>query len=388
VTGASGLLGRQVIKELESNSKWQVRGLCVSRISGNLVRCDLTESGQIETQFSEFQPDVVIHCAAERRPDVVFKQPEIAHALNIDVTSNLATACNKHNAWMIFFSTDYVFDGCSPPYSPDAETRPLSAYGEQKVAGEKNVAETCPNSTVLRIPLLFGPMEYMKESGVTTMYLELEKGIKKADHLQKRYPTYTPDVARIVHKMLEVHFNGGPTLAGTYHWQANECLTKWNMVQAIGIITGMDVSDVEASFSKPRFPTPPDSKLDCWNLEMELGIAGSAAATYRTPFKVALSHCFETFMKKNPSEGPVLESKETLSVPKKSSSNRPTISTAEASRVLQVLGASERLSQFVKESMSAEGEVDTEDFNQLLGSPMAGTSPMQSISLKNRYATK
>jgi len=355
VTGASGLLGREIMKELTKNSRWEVRGLCSSRASETLVRCDLTEYAQLESQFTEFAPDAVIHAAAERRPDVVFKQPEIAHALNIDVTRNLANACCEHNAWMMFFSTDYVFDGHDPPYATDAQPSPLSAYGEQKVSGEKICIETCSTSTVLRVPLLYGPMESMKESGVTAMYDEFKKGSTKADNLQKRYPTYTCDLARIVHKMLDVQFSGMQVLSGIYHWQADECLTKYDMVQVIGSIVGVDASHITANMTAPKFPTPPDSKLDCSRLETDLGILGPAANEYRTPFKEALANCFATYISKDLVEP----------VP-----HRPTIKQADATHVLHVLGASRRLSASMFQHLNSQGEIDTEDFNQLLGSPM------------------
>merc|ERR1719446_1933497 len=105
-------------------------------------------------------------------------------------------------------------------------------------------------------------MEYLKESGVTSMYEELKKGMKKADHVQKRYPTYTVDVARILKMMLNVHFGGRRTLSGIYHWQSDECFTKYDMVQVIASIMELDATDIEACNSKPTFPVPPDSRLD------------------------------------------------------------------------------------------------------------------------------
>lgn len=296
VTGASGMLGRQVMRRLEADDgTWEVRGLYSSRPGGNLVQCDLTDSSHIDQQFVEFAPDVVIHSAAERRPNVVFKQPELAHALNVDVTRNLAEACQKHNAMILFMSTDYIFDGENPPYAVDAEPRPLSTYGEQKVAGERICVEKCRSSVVLRVPLMYGPIEYAKESGVTAMYDELQRGIDKADNLQWRYPTYTCDVAKILAKMLQVHFDGVQPLRGIYHWQASEALTKYDMVRAIAAIADMDASAIKASLAPPKFPVPPDSRLDCSRLERELAIDAQA---YRTPFRDALGVCMKDFFKR------------------------------------------------------------------------------------------
>lgn len=297
VTGASGLLGRQIMATLkgDSSDSWEVFGLFSSRHHSDpdLIQCDLLAEGEAERLVDKYSPDAVIHSAAERRPDVVFKQPQVARKLNIDVTRNLAEACQKNNTLMIFLSTDYIFDGESPPYAVDAKPHPLSTYGEQKVEGEDIISKTCEAYCVLRVPLLFGPMEYMKESGVTALKMELDKGVKKADHTQKRYPTYTLDVARVLKKMLEVHFFR-KQLRGVYHWQANESLTKYDMMVRVAHLLEIPSEEIVASMDPLKFPAPMDSRLDCSKLENELDIGDGAM--FRTPFKEALEHSFRSYM--------------------------------------------------------------------------------------------
>lgn len=358
VTGASGLLGRQIMKEL-ANGPWEVRGLFASRAREGLVCCNLLHDGQIEAQFKEFQPDVVIHSAAERRPDVVFKKPEVAQKMNIEVTSNIAEACRRHNAWLIFLSTDYVFDGLEPPYKTDAEPHPLSLYGEQKLLGEAICREKSPLSAVLRVPLLYGPMEHLKESGVTSMYEELLKGLAKADHLQRRYPTYTCDVARILGKMLDVQFGGTQKLSGIYHWQTNEAFTKYDMVQVIASIMDIDTTDIEASTAPSRFPSPPDSRLDCSRIEEELGIV---AAEYRTPFREALGWCLTSFENAKGDDKP-------QPPPPTPSAAKRSIGKKERESLLDALGASEELSHSAALATNAKGEIDAKDFQHILGTP-------------------
>jgi len=282
VTGASGLLGRQVLRELEANG-WDTRGLCSSRCREGLVKCDLTQPGEIQQQIVEFKPDIVIHLAAERRPDVVHKQEAQARSLNCNATSAIAKACQANALWLIYVSTDYVFDGTQPPYAVNMRPNPLSEYGAQKLEGERIVLEV-QNSSVLRIPLLYGPVENLKESAVTALYSDLQQGLNKADHGQKRYPTYTCDVAKVMGKMLDVHHAGKP-LRGIFHWQGDECLTKYDIVQAISEVMGVDASGVIADLSPPRFPRPEDSCLDCSRLALELNIE---PAEFRTPFLEAL----------------------------------------------------------------------------------------------------
>merc|ERR1712176_1005683 len=132
-------------------------------------------------------------------------------------------------------STNYVFDGKEAPYSEDAATRPLSVYGESKLAGEKAVLEEHPESAVLRVPLLYGPIENVKETSVTVLLDTIrQNGSAKLDNWQERYPTNTEDLAEVLEAMSGIYVAAGArrdplTFSRVFHWQANERHTKYTM---------------------------------------------------------------------------------------------------------------------------------------------------------------
>lgn len=85
---------------------------------------------------------MIIHCAAERRPDVAEKNIEgtlkvsclkfgltFSPQLNVQVSESLASLALKHDARLVYISTDYVFDGTSPPYHVNDQPNPLNFYG-------------------------------------------------------------------------------------------------------------------------------------------------------------------------------------------------------------------------------------------------------------------
>ena len=166
ITGASGLLGRAIFNELTVNTDWNIVGLAYSRVGPNLKKIDLCNSKEVEEFLLEFRPDVVVHSAAERRPDVVENQEEKTKQLNVTSTETIAKVVSQLNAFMLYISTDYVFDGKHPPYAPNAQTNPLNKYGQSKLDGEIVARQIC-NAGVLRVPILYGPIEYIKESAVT-----------------------------------------------------------------------------------------------------------------------------------------------------------------------------------------------------------------------------
>lgn len=75
------------------------------------------------------QRPVIIHCAAERRPDKAENNQEAVRQLNVSATENLAQVAKDNAAWLVYISTDYVFDGTKPPYEPEDKPNPLNFYG-------------------------------------------------------------------------------------------------------------------------------------------------------------------------------------------------------------------------------------------------------------------
>ena len=174
ITGASGLLGRAILKQFSNSDSWEVLGLAHSRATGALKKVNLLDFDEAQRVVTEFKPHVLIHSAAERRPDVVENDEETCEKMNVGITKVLATTINDLNNglevpehFMLYISTDYVFDGASPPYKPMDKPNPLNKYGKSKLAGEKVVQTCLSDSGILRIPILYGNVEYLKESAVT-----------------------------------------------------------------------------------------------------------------------------------------------------------------------------------------------------------------------------
>ena len=174
ITGASGLLGRAILKEFSKENKWEVLGLAYSRSTGSLKKVNLLDFEETKRVIREFRPHILIHSAAERRPDVVENDEDTCLKMNVGVTKTLASTINELNTdlevpehFMLYISTDYVFDGKSPPYQPSDEPNPLNKYGKSKLAGEKAMEICHANGGILRVPVLYGSVEYLKESAVT-----------------------------------------------------------------------------------------------------------------------------------------------------------------------------------------------------------------------------
>ena len=144
VTGAAGQLGKDVVRELE-NRGYEVTGSGSKKrkTTGRYVKMDITDRNEVEAVMKKLRPDIVIHCAAWTAVDAA-EEPENYEKVwevNGKGTANLASACQKIHAKMVYISTDYVFGGQgSRPWEPDCEEfSPLNRYGETKLQGEQAV---------------------------------------------------------------------------------------------------------------------------------------------------------------------------------------------------------------------------------------------------------
>lgn len=282
ITGASGLLGRQVSHHLSSLDH-DVVGLSHTREGEGLTRLDLTEEESVRTFLGVTRPGVIVHCAAERRPDQCEGEPEKTQAINVKACETLAQYVEEHGAKIVYISTDYVFDGKEAPYEVDAAPNPLNAYGHSKLAGEKVFLSRVPDqAVVLRVPILYGPVEFLDESQVTTLAELVKSGQGcKVDDWATRYPTYTPDVAQAIGKLLEV-WQHDHLMAGVQHFSGSEALTKYGMCKAISEVIGC------SSESLIPDPNPPSGAPRPQNSQLSDSSLGKKADLQRTPFKEAL----------------------------------------------------------------------------------------------------
>ena len=285
VLGASGLLGRAIAAELAASAGFEVVRTAMSRAGEGLHRLDLTDTLSIERFFDTHRPRTVVLAAAEKRPDICEHEPARARALNVAAVEAVAHAARRHECRVLAISTDYVFDGRDAPYLPDATPHPLNAYGQSKLDGEQALWSVTGDACVLRLPLLYGPLETVGESAVTNFIPSLQTASARRpaviDDWAIRYPTFTPDIAVVIRQILERDTAGEP-VDGTHHWSGDEPMTKYAIALKLAERLGLDASLIVAqSTPADSTPRPYDCHLDSGSLEA-LGIGR------RTPFDQGL----------------------------------------------------------------------------------------------------
>ena len=156
------------------------------------------------------KPDAVIHCSAWTAVDAA-EEPENFQkvtALNVKGPENIAKACKKIGAKLIYLSTDYVFSGeGNTPWKPDDRCfAPLNVYGESKLAGEFAVSENTDRFFIVRIAWVFG--KNGKNFVRTMLNVAKTHDTVRVVYDQIGTPTYTADLARLLVDMAETEKYG------------------------------------------------------------------------------------------------------------------------------------------------------------------------------------
>ncbi|CAO3641278.1 unnamed protein product [Cunninghamella blakesleeana] len=246
VTGASGLLGRAVYRNFKAVNI-PVIGTAFSRASNELLKLDLSNNDEVEQFLTEHKPDVIVHCAAERRPDVAEKDKEGTLKLNAQVPGNLASFSKINNIALIYISTDYVFDGNNPPYNESDTPNPINFYGESKLAGEEAIKKVNKDAIILRVPILYGQVEYNGESAVNLLIDVVKNNTKNGemDNVCTRYPTNVDDIGRVIKDLAVKKLEQGSSVSGTYHFTAEEKLTKYDMCKIFADILKISIDHIQ-----------------------------------------------------------------------------------------------------------------------------------------------
>ncbi|MGH7765564.1 MAG: dTDP-4-dehydrorhamnose reductase [Candidatus Dormibacteraceae bacterium] len=145
VLGASGQLGSELVRLLDDDV-----GVTHRQVS-------ITDAQGVDGLLATRRPDVVFNCAAYNAVDRAETEPELALEVNSNGPFHLASACSRHGARLVHFSTNFVFDGrLDRPYLESDAPSPLGAYARSKLEGERRVLEAMPAALVIRTAGVFG----------------------------------------------------------------------------------------------------------------------------------------------------------------------------------------------------------------------------------------
>ncbi len=146
--GASGQLGTELNRQLPLIA--EIKAYTRSEL-------DITDTQAVIETISSFKPNVIVNAAAYTAVDNAEEEKSLAYAINSDAVAVLAQQATKQGAWLIHYSTDYIFDGeKTAPYTEMDAPNPINVYGASKLAGEKCIAASNCNHLIFRTTWVIG----------------------------------------------------------------------------------------------------------------------------------------------------------------------------------------------------------------------------------------
>jgi dTDP-4-dehydrorhamnose reductase len=157
VTGSAGFVGRQVAKDLlESGTKLYCSYHNSRPEFGIKSKMDLTQDDDIISTIQKIKPDVIIHAAAMADVDLCEKEQEMATRINAQATSTISEQAAKAGSFLVYVSTDYVFDGKKGMRVESDTPSPINHYGKTKMEGENAVQDKARKWCIARTSIPYG----------------------------------------------------------------------------------------------------------------------------------------------------------------------------------------------------------------------------------------
>ncbi|TFY99920.1 dTDP-4-dehydrorhamnose reductase [Ramlibacter rhizophilus] len=249
--------------------------------SGAAGACgDLSRPEELAATVAALQPQVIVNAAAFTAVDRAEQETALARQVNALAPQRLAQAAQALGAWMVHFSTDYVFDGSGDlPWREDDAPAPLNAYGQTKLEGERAVRQACARHLVLRTSWVYGARggNFAK----TMVRLASQREALQVVDDQVGAPTGAELVADITAHALR-HALRAPQVAGTYHLAAAGA-TSWHgyathvLRRAAALGRTLKVApDAVRPIASADYPTPArrplNSRLDTRRLADTFGL--------------------------------------------------------------------------------------------------------------------
>lgn len=274
ITGGTGLLGKGM--EETAPKGWKIvslhqRDYKVKDKHAEHVILDIREKKLVDELFAKHKFDAVIHAAGIASVDYVEKHYAESLESNLVGTLNVTSAARRAGVYLVYVSTNAVFDGTKAPYAESAPTNPVNKYGQIKLQCEKLVTETLEHYAIMRPILMYGwNHPVTRPNTVTWIYEKLQRGetVELVDDVTEN-PLYNLQCGEALWAMVNKRPDGIFHVAGKDHCNRYEFGLK--IAKAFGLDASL-IKRVDSSRFAGIAARPPNTTLVVKRMEKELGV--------------------------------------------------------------------------------------------------------------------
>jgi dTDP-4-dehydrorhamnose reductase len=285
VTGSKGQLGNSLSDTFDS--------LGIECFSIPRTELDIRDSKNVNAVVRKVKPNYIINTAAFTDVDRAESEAVECESVNSLGPRVLAEASLEHGCTLVQISTDYVFDGKAPPYSPLSEPNPLQNYGISKLIAEYRIKANLKQYLIIRVPVLYtDSYEYLDETAVTTLGKKVMNQIDTftEDNVSIRRPVYIPDFCEFLVTSILTNKTGIH-----HYYNSVDKTTKYKMIKEISKYMNLRSNHILPinSFADGGANRPLDTEL-----------ADSSVPPLAVSITKGIELCFERFIHPDFSECP------------------------------------------------------------------------------------
>jgi len=262
ITGSSGLYGSKLAEIATKRNHDICSGYSQDQPPyGAPIQFDVKNKKMVEEAVKKVNPEVVVHAAALTDVDKCETNRDLAWKINVEGTRNIAKAVNYSNAFLVYISTDYVFNGDKGNYKETDMPNPINYYGFTKMKAEELVRDLIEEYCIARASVLYGSTP---AAGKVNFALWLLNKLKRKEQTrivtdQWNSPTLNTNIADMTLEIIECK------LTGTFHLSGATRINRYDFAKKIAKTFNLDadlispVTSAEFSWTAKR---PKDSSLD------------------------------------------------------------------------------------------------------------------------------
>lgn len=244
-------------------------------------QADLTDLDGLRRLVRRLRPDAIVNAAAYTAVDRAESEPDLARRINAEAPAVLAEEAARAGAWLVHYSTDYVFDGNkSGAYAETDPPAPINAYGRGKRAGEEAILASGCRHLIFRASWVYGA--HGANFPKTILRLAAERRELKVVADQFGAPTGAELIADVTAHALRAVLGGAEVPSGVYHLAAAG-ETSWHAYARFVVATAIESGAILATapdavlpISSAEYPgaarRPLNSRLDTGKLRRTFGL--------------------------------------------------------------------------------------------------------------------
>ncbi len=272
-TGATGLLGKYFFDS--SHKDFELFGT-FNRNSNlkkkNFYPLDVSNRDEVFDLVRKIKPNYIVHAAAIGNVDYCETHKNEAENINVGGTRNIVDASSEFGSFVIFTSSNAIFDGKKPPYVEDSKIHPLDYYGYTKEKGEEIIKKSGVQYSIIRLMTMYG---WAPKGGRNNPVGWVIEELKKKNTINVVNDVYNNHlyVGQAVDVIWEIIKKN--KINETYNVGGAESINRYDLAIMTAKVFGLDTSlinSVTSDFFKNIVPRPKDTTFVTLKIEKQLNI--------------------------------------------------------------------------------------------------------------------